>query len=159
MPIVRRHRTDSGPNVTPSSASPPSPSTHARRMNPRDKADTARIPKSPPTAPKTLPTFINIPDVRQATGYTCGTAALMSLLAYYDWRGDDQAEKYVAQECGTTSKNGTEPDQIMRVARKYGLKCDMKNGMTLADVEKHLAKGEPVMVAYQAWTEDGERHA
>jgi predicted double-glycine peptidase len=95
--------------------------------------------------------FLPVPDLRQATSYTCGVAALQSVLVYFGI--EPPAEKAFAKEIGTDSKNGTDPGQITRAARKYGLTTEIKQHMTLGELESYVRRGIPVMVAYQAWTD------
>jgi predicted double-glycine peptidase len=121
------------------------------------KTSTANASTGAPAPPKHLPRMIPLPDVRQATGYTCGTASLMSILSYFGWIGDDPNEKDFAKELGTTWKNGTEPEQIVEAARKLGVSAVSKNHMTLDEVWLHVKRGEPVMVAYQAYRESNAR--
>jgi len=105
-----------------------------------------------PLGARTLGSMIRLPDVRQATDYTCGASALQSVLAYFG-RGGDQGEGALATELRTDAQNGTEPQEILRVAREHGLTATMHEGMSLADLESHVSRGVPVIVDYQAWSE------
>lgn len=96
--------------------------------------------------------MLRLPDVRQANGYTCGTASLQSVLRYFG-KGDDDGEEGLAGRLGTTPDNGTAPDAIVRVAREHGLSATMREGMTLDDLESYVQRGVPVIVDYQAWSE------
>jgi len=92
-----------------------------------------------------------VPDLRQATSYTCGVAALQSVMVYFGI--EPEGEKDLARELGTTYKDGTDPAQIAKVARKHGLGAEIKEHLTLADLEGYVRRGIPVMVTYQAWTD------
>lgn len=127
---------------------------HRRGQSPDAKTPAPRIAAVAPVPPARVPTLINLPDVRQGTTYTCGTAALMSLMAYYGWKGGDPNEKAFARELGTSWVNGTEPGEIMRMARKLGLRVTKHEGMTLADLSREVKAGRPVMVAYQAYADE-----
>ncbi len=96
--------------------------------------------------------LLGLPDVRQANGYTCGAASLQSVLRYYG-RGDDLGEEDLAAQLGTTPEDGTTPAAIVRVARAHGLTATMRERMTLSDLETYVARGVPVIVDYQAWSE------
>ncbi|MBI4138462.1 MAG: C39 family peptidase [Candidatus Wildermuthbacteria bacterium] len=75
-------------------------------------------------------------------GY-CGPASLKIVLDYYGMR---KSEKEIANRCGRNSKLGTDDISIKRVAESYGLKAEIKNEATFADIEKWLTRGIPVIV-------------
>lgn len=66
---------------------------------------------------------VRIPLIRQGTTYSCGVAAMHSLLrwASYDL---DINDEYLMEDCGTTPENGTSYQSIM----------DYMNGTGLLDV-------------------------
>lgn len=97
-----------------------------------------------------LPAYAAVPDVRQSTGYTCGAAALQACLAYW---GIPQREDRLAARLRSTPENGTHPEDILRVAREFGLTADLREGLALADLEAGLAAGATVIVDLQAWRE------
>lgn len=91
---------------------------------------------------------IDVPDVRQATTYSCGASALQAVLAHY---GIDLREDQIAEQTGTTPKQGTSPEQITAQARRLGLRARTIEGMKLEDLVDHLKAGHPVILAVQAW--------
>lgn len=129
-------------------------SAHRREQPPDTKQPAPRLVARAPKAPTRLPKLINLPDVRQGTSYTCGTASLMSLMAYWGWRGNDPNEKDLAKELGTSWKNGTEPGEIVRMGRKLGLRVSKEAHLTLDDLAREVKAGHPVMVAYQAYADE-----
>ena len=90
----------------------------------------------------------SLPDVRQSTDYSCGAAAMESVLAYY---GRDIDEENLRELLGTTAESGTYPDDIVRVAEELGFQASVKENLTIADLEASLGEGVPVMVDGQAW--------
>lgn len=111
------------------------------------------IPVSTPVSASlsaSLPAYSAIPDVRQSTGYTCGAAALQACLAYW---GIAEREDRLAARLRSTPENGTHPEDILRVAREFGLTADLREGLGLADLEAGLAAGATVIVDLQAWRE------
>jgi len=96
--------------------------------------------------------LLPVPDVRQATDYTCGAASLQAILAYYGVR--DDSESVLAQELHTDPQFGTDTSDIVRVARASGLAAEQREGMTLHDLEELVLRRVPVMVAYQAWRDE-----
>lgn len=90
-----------------------------------------------------------VPDVRQSTPYSCGASALQAVLQYY---GIESREDTLMRECRTTEKDGTKPEDILRVAQKRGLRAVMKERLNLNDLEIALWEKIPVIAAIQAWT-------
>jgi uncharacterized protein len=91
-----------------------------------------------------------VPDVRQSTGYTCGAAALQAVLAYW---GTPEREDRLAARLHSTPEAGTHPEAILRVAREFGLRAELREGLDLADLEKAVSEGTTVIVDLQAWRE------
>jgi len=89
-----------------------------------------------------------VPDVRQSTGYSCGAAALQAVLAR--WGTSEREDRLIAR-LRSTPRNGTHPDDIVRVAREFGLRADLREGLGLEDLEAALARGTSVIVDLQAW--------
>lgn len=89
-----------------------------------------------------------VPDVRQATEYTCSASALQAVLAYY---GIEQREDQLATELGVTKEDGAPPEAIVRVGKAHGLVVVERDHMTVDDVAAEVAQGHPVIVDVQAW--------
>lgn len=93
-----------------------------------------------------------VPIVRQATPYSCGAAAVLAVLQY--WGAYDGGEGGLYAELGTTPDDGTDPRSMAKVLGERGLEASWREGMTEADLEGHLARGETVIIDIQAWAED-----
>ena len=91
-----------------------------------------------------------VPDVAQATDYTCSASALQGVLAYYEVT---VAEASLATELGATPQDGAPPEAIARVARVYGLDAAVHDGATLAELAVEIAHRRPVIVDLQAWAD------
>ena len=98
--------------------------------------------------PGTLP----VPLVRQATTYSCGAAATAAVLRY--WKVFDGGESALYARLETTEKDGTDPRAMQRVAREFGLKAELAEGMGIPELRRRLARGETVILDIQAWAED-----
>lgn len=85
---------------------------------------------------------------RQGTEYTCGPSALQAVLRYW---GKDVEEKRLAKLLKTTSKVGTYPEAIASGARSLGFWAEAKDGLTLDEVRKFTAKGQPMIALAQVW--------
>jgi predicted double-glycine peptidase len=113
-------------------------------------------PGAPPTA--TPAPFMNrgtglqlldgVPDVRQSTAYSCGTAVLQAVLHYY---GIEEREDRLMKELNTTAEQGTHPADILRVAKLNGLRAELREGLSFEDLKAALDRGIPVIAAIQAW--------
>ncbi|MBS2030652.1 MAG: C39 family peptidase [Deltaproteobacteria bacterium] len=90
--------------------------------------------------------------MRQATDYTCGAAALMSVLYYY--QRYDGREIALGERLGSTEHDGTHAARIAAVAREFGLQANMEEHSTIEQIRASLARRDPVIVDLQAWTDD-----
>ena len=94
--------------------------------------------------------LIRVPLVRQATEFTCGPAAVESVAFYF---GKEYNESQLAAALNTNSKVGTFWGDIVSWGQKTGFKVAQYHGMTLADLQKQLESGLPVICLIQAWPE------
>jgi uncharacterized protein len=92
-----------------------------------------------------------IPDVRQSTSYSCGSAALQAVLQYY---GVETREDHLMRELKTNPDAGTHPADIIRVAKQYGLTAALREGLKIEDLKAALDRGVPIIVAIQAWRDE-----
>jgi predicted double-glycine peptidase len=88
-----------------------------------------------------------IPTVPQTTNYSCGPAALCAVLRYYGIR---TSERTLMRRAGTT-REGTDPEQLMRACASYGVRPWIWEMMTYDILASMVKKGHPVIVALQAW--------
>ena len=85
---------------------------------------------------------------RQTTEYSCGASALMSVLAYW---GNDVEEHELMRLMGTSEEEGTYPEKIANAARALGFEAEVRQGLTLDDVARITAKGDPMIALAQVW--------
>jgi predicted double-glycine peptidase len=88
--------------------------------------------------------------VQQQTEYSCGPAALLAILRYWQ-RAGGACEKDLYAPLDTTAKDGTEPTALERVARAHGLEARYRTGVTVEELRRALAAGQTVIVDLQAW--------
>lgn len=125
---------------------------------------TARLTEAKAKAAKpsvegiTLP----VPTDRQGKNYTCGQSVTGSVLSLY---GVDKREDDLVKALHGTPKDGTHPHAIARYVRTLGIEAEVRTRMTLDDLRAEVKRGNPVIVAYQAWgskdsdyTEDRNGH-
>ena len=99
---------------------------------------------------------IDLPNTTQVEDWTCGPSALLAICAYYGvgpaWEAD------VARDMRATT-DGTDPVQIMRAARRYGLRVEEFRGMTTAQLVACVKRARPVIVMLQAWAGGAPNYA
>lgn len=85
---------------------------------------------------------------RQSTEYSCGASALQAVLSYW---GKDLDEDELMKLLKTTPETGTYPEDIVRVAKELGFEVELKENLSIDDLEKATNKGVPVIALGQAW--------
>ncbi|MFP5213563.1 MAG: C39 family peptidase [Acidobacteriota bacterium] len=103
--------------------------------------------------------FLQLPLVRQSTDYSCGVAALQSVLYYY---GEEIREDRLAKALGTTSQDGTDYRKIISFSNKVFQNPDRRNlqmskqtDMTIEDLKLLVDAKKPTIVLIQAWANPG----
>lgn len=92
---------------------------------------------------------IPLPDVRQSTSFSCGAAVLHAICKYYGV-GPDEEEDFI-KELGTDPDNGTSPEEIIKGAKKYGLRVIKRHPMCIKSLKCFIDSGKPVILNIQAW--------
>lgn len=93
---------------------------------------------------------LDIPNIRQETPDTCGPAAVRAILGYY---GVDITEKELVKLMNVDPRWGAEPEEMAKVMRDFGLKVQIKSGMSIDDLRMLTNSGVPTIVVLQAWGE------
>ena len=110
-------------------------------------SENAKLSKPAVKLPSNL---IRLPLTRQATNYTCGVAALQSVLAYY---GEEYSEIPLSKILKSNSTIGTAYKQIARFSEKQGFRVDIHKDMKIEDLKALIDKKLPVLCLLQAWSE------
>lgn len=92
---------------------------------------------------------IHLPKIEQTTDYTCGPASLRAIAGFFGV--GPYSEKEFSEMMDTDPKNGTTPENIIKAARKIGLRAFSRQRMTLESLKSKLEKKIPVICALQAW--------
>lgn len=92
--------------------------------------------------------LLRMPDVRQTTDYSCGPSALQAVLGYY---GEEHFERDLMELCQADPEQGTPPARLAEAARQLGFQAEVRQHMTLQDLETSVEQGVPVIIAAQAW--------
>lgn len=83
--------------------------------------------------------MLNLPDIRQRRGWTCGRAASECVLQYLGKQAD-------LRQLLTTPMDGTDPRNIEGLLRKAGCKV-LSGEMTVDDLRYQTKHGRPVVAA------------
>ncbi|MBP7460466.1 MAG: C39 family peptidase [Candidatus Delongbacteria bacterium] len=94
--------------------------------------------------------LIKVPQTRQATGYTCGVAALQSLLYYY---GDEWRQDRLEKALDADSTNGTNYRNIVTFCQDLGYTTNLYFNLSLDSLKSMINRDIPVMLAIQAWAD------
>lgn len=97
---------------------------------------------------------LDLPDVVQTKGYTCGAAALLAICRYYGI--GPRSERGVVEDM-RFGKAGSDPKHVLRAVAKYGLAHEEFRPMTTQQLRACLDRGHPVMVMLQAWADPPPR--
>ena len=98
---------------------------------------------------------IPVPIHHQTKDYSCGAAALASVVLY--WKQDAREweyEDYLMKMLRTSTEEGTNPRDIVRVAQEHGLNAFYEVDMSLSELKSHLKSGHTVIVCMQAWSDE-----
>ncbi len=93
-------------------------------------------------------TLLNISSFQQTTEYTCGPAAVVSMLRYYNRNGDEMT---IASEMGTSSTTGTTPQQMTDWLNTHAFTASWHQNGTLDTLINNLKKNKPVLVEWSDW--------
>ena len=102
------------------------------------------------------PNAIPVPLVRQRVNYSCGDAAALAVLRY--WDSADYAsvsESTLYAPLHTTARDGTDPTPIASYfGRVRGLSAEFRLHLRLEDLTNAIDRGEPAIVDFQAWKDE-----
>jgi predicted double-glycine peptidase len=92
--------------------------------------------------------LIRVPLSRQGHDYTCGVAAMQSVLYYY---GKELREDTLAEALGSDPNEGTNYRKIVEYALSEGFNANVQKEMTLEDLRQLINHKRPIMLLIQAW--------
>lgn len=92
--------------------------------------------------------MINLPKVRQSKDYDCGAAIFRSICKFYNV-GPKTSKEFI-KVC-KTKKSGTNPENIVNAACKFGLSAKLVHNLRIKDLKTFLELGIPVICFMQAY--------
>jgi predicted double-glycine peptidase len=100
-------------------------------------------------------TRMDLPMVAQTLDFTCGAACFESMYRYF--HPSSPGEMHFAQELGALEYGYTPPSNIVKLARRYGLHCELKEQAEWADVLAALRASKVVFLTW--WDEDAGHYS
>lgn len=98
--------------------------------------------------PGTGKTLLNANSYQQTTEYTCGPAAVISLLHYLGKEGDEMT---IAAEMGTSTSCGTTPEQMTGWLNTHGFTATWQQEGSLEMLRTNLSNNIPTLVEWSDW--------
>src|SRR5262249_37502561 len=92
---------------------------------------------------------IKLPDIQQPDEYSCGTAALMSIVAYYGLEPADYDK--LKKKLGANERTGTDYKRMLRFAKRQGVQTEAHKESELAGLVGFLDEGKPVICSIQGY--------
>ena len=93
--------------------------------------------------------LLKVPDVMQATRYTCGPSSLSAVLNYFHVVG---RESHLATLANTSPNSGTSPSGLVAAAKAMNVTAQIKEGMNVSQLETEAIAGRPTILLLQAWS-------
>ena len=112
------------------------------------KQEISKSPSTEDDSMKVSKAVLYLPPNRQQTKYSCGPAALVSVLNYF---GIDTTEEKMVAATGADSKNGASIENLIKTIISNGLGVVKQTDMTYEELSQAIHNKNPVIVAYQAW--------
>ena len=92
--------------------------------------------------------FRLLTQTRQMTEYSCGASALQAVLKYWGKNVDEDA---LMRLLGTNDEVGTYPEDMLRGIHALGLEAELRENVTLDELEAFTSAGHPVIALAQVW--------
>lgn len=97
----------------------------------------------------------NIPEIQQKEDFTCGPAALSAVLRRF---GIDASEEEITEKANTSEEVGAEGEDLVAVAKSYGLKAELRYDMTVDDIAECIQSGQMCIICVQSYSDEGPTH-
>lgn len=98
---------------------------------------------------------LDLPRVAQTLDFTCGAACFESMFRFL--KGSSPGEMFFARELKSLELGYTPPENIVELARQYGLSCEMQTGASLLELRSYFDRGQVVFVTW--WDEDAGHYS
>ncbi|MEQ8424317.1 MAG: C39 family peptidase [Cyclobacteriaceae bacterium] len=92
--------------------------------------------------------LIDLGAHQQSTDYTCGPAAVLTLMNHLGIEGNEMT---IAKEMGTDSLHGTTPEEMTNWLNQNGFKASWHEEGSLEMLRNNLKMGKPTLVEWNDW--------
>ena len=92
---------------------------------------------------------ISLPKTTQEKDYTCGAAIVRSIFSY--WGVMIETEDEYCLQLETDDKEGTNPQKIIEMAKRYGFKVKHSEMFNMRQLKYYLSRGKTFICMIQAW--------
>jgi predicted double-glycine peptidase len=92
---------------------------------------------------------VHLPHGRMQKAGSCGAMAFRAICRFFNVGPEDEND--FMKILGTSEKNGTPPESIVKHAKEFGFQVRAKTEMEVEDLMNFLDQGIPVICAMQAW--------
>lgn len=99
--------------------------------------------------------MVPVQSANQEDSYSCGPVALQSIAKLF---GHDENKEDLKDMADSGKRKGTHPEDLVKAAKKMGMKAIAKKNMTLKMLLKQIKAGRPVICAIQAHADPDEKH-
>jgi len=93
-------------------------------------------------------TLLDVDSYQQTTEYSCGPSAVVTLLDYFGKQGDEMT---IVEEMGTSTTNGTTPQQMANWLDAHGFDVSWHENGNLDTLTNNLKKQIPTIVEWSDW--------
>lgn len=93
-------------------------------------------------------TLLDLKGYQQTTEYTCGPAAVLTLLRYYKRDGN---EMQIAKEMNTSTTCGTTPENMANWLKGNGFAVTWGDKGTLELIRENLSRKVPTLIEWSDW--------
>lgn len=99
--------------------------------------------------------MMDFPHVRQSTNYSCGAAAVQSVIAYYenDMPRETEVMKWLHTVPCDVMNIGSAIQSVISFLTERGYTLEHKEYFTIEEVVQYIQRDIPVIVLMQAWAE------
>ena len=94
--------------------------------------------------------LLRLPLIPQSKDYTCGAAALQSVLLYY---GEEFREDQLLEVLQSTVEEGTDYRRMVQFVMERGYRVAVLSEMSVQGLQEMIDRRIPVIVGLQAWPE------
>ncbi len=98
---------------------------------------------------------ITVPEIQQKEDFTCGPAALSAAFRRF---GINVSEEEITEKAHTSEEVGAEGEDLVAVARSYGLGAELRYNMTADDVAECIQNGQICIICVQSYSDEGPTH-